>query len=351
MDLLRLAGVPGVGKSTVAWAIAQQLAADGVRLGYVDIDQLGMCYPGPDGDTDRWQLKETALALIAARFAVAGAERLIVSGVADPAEALSGNGHPTVALWLDADEATRRERLAPRGWTSAQLENALAVGSRETRDAYASWARIPTDGHSVEETAATVLARWGAGVAEAAPARTVEAASGRVIWLTGPRCAGASMVGWEIASARWEKGERTGFIDAAQLGFRWNIDHEVGAGNVAALHRLFSGAGARTTIVAAPFEIAPSDVRAAFPGADVLFVRLHADASTTRDRVRRRVGGDGPRVIGDDLIGASREVVEGVVATAMRQRQEPLREGEVLVETTGSTVAEVAALIVAHLAG
>jgi adenylylsulfate kinase-like enzyme len=349
MDVLRLAGVPGVGKSTVAWVIAQQLAEDGVRLGYVDIDQLGMCYPAPDGDPDRWRLKETALARIAARFAAAGAERLIVSGVADPAAAPPGNGHPTVALWLDASEATRRERLAPRGWTSEQLDDVLAVSAEEARDAHSLWTRVDTDGASVEETARTVLARWKDGPAEAAPARADEAAAGRVIWLTGPRCAGASMVGWEIASARWAKGERTGFIDVAQLGFRWNIDQEIGARNAVELHRLFVGAGAGTTIAVAPIEIAPETVRAALPRADVRFVRLDADESAIRDRARRRVGGDGPRVIGDELIGAASDVVEGVVATAMRQRETPLREGEVLVETTGATTAEVAARIEAHL--
>lgn len=349
MDVLRLAGVPGVGKSTVAWTIAQQLAADGVRLGYVDIDQLGMCYPAPDGDPDRWHLKETALASVAARFAAAGAERLVVSGVADPGAAPPGNGHPTVALWLDADEATRRERLAPRGWSREQVDDVLAASAEEQRTAHAAWSRVDTDGSSVEETARAVLARWGGGVAQAAPARADGHAPARVIWITGPRCAGASMVGWEIASARWAMGERTGFIDAAQLGFQWNVEEEIGVGNAADLLRLFARAAARTTVVAAPFEIAPEAVRAALPRADVRFVRLDVDASSVRDRALRRVRGEGPRVIGDDLLGAPPAAIEAVIDTAIRQLGTPTRAGEVLVDTKDSTVAEVAARVVAHL--
>jgi adenylylsulfate kinase-like enzyme len=42
-----LYGPSGVGKTTTAWALYEQLAREGVRTGYVDIDQLGMCYAPP----------------------------------------------------------------------------------------------------------------------------------------------------------------------------------------------------------------------------------------------------------------------------------------------------------------
>lgn len=47
-----------MGKSTLAWMLAQADAAAGAPVAFVDIDQLGMCYPAPIGDADRWQLKE-----------------------------------------------------------------------------------------------------------------------------------------------------------------------------------------------------------------------------------------------------------------------------------------------------
>lgn len=47
MRILRLAGGPGVGKSTVAWEVARRLGDEGTPTGYVDIDQLGSAIPHP----------------------------------------------------------------------------------------------------------------------------------------------------------------------------------------------------------------------------------------------------------------------------------------------------------------
>jgi adenylylsulfate kinase-like enzyme len=43
--LLWLIGPSGVGKSSVGWAIFTQLHRSGIKTGYVDLDQLGLCYP------------------------------------------------------------------------------------------------------------------------------------------------------------------------------------------------------------------------------------------------------------------------------------------------------------------
>jgi len=43
-------GASGAGKSVAAWALFEALAAEGVRVGYVDIDQLGMLYPAAGDD-------------------------------------------------------------------------------------------------------------------------------------------------------------------------------------------------------------------------------------------------------------------------------------------------------------
>lgn len=352
MDVLRLAGVPGVGKSTVAWALARRLEASGVRVGYIDIDQLGMCYPAPAVDPDRWALKETALRQLAAQFHNAGVKRLSVSGVADPAAPPPSNGYPTVSLWLCADEKTRRQRLAPRGWAEEQVDAVLSVGTKEAMAAHRSWVRLGTDGHTLEETVGAALARWNPdSAAESAPVTPLAEAgtTGRVVWITGPRCAGASSVGWEIARARWGAGQRTGFVDVAQLGFAWNTGSTVGVRNAAVLQRLFAAAGARTLIAVAPFEVAPADVQAAFPLADVWFFRLDADDDTRRDRALRRVAGSGPSLAGDDVIGATPRAIDDVVAVGAHQRHSPLREGERLIESTALSTAQVAADITARL--
>ena len=45
IPVLWLCGPPGAGKSTVGWAIYSQLVQSGLQTAYVDIDQLGICYP------------------------------------------------------------------------------------------------------------------------------------------------------------------------------------------------------------------------------------------------------------------------------------------------------------------
>ncbi len=44
-SVLWLYGPAGVGKTTVGWEIFSRLTRTGVAAAFVDIDQLGMCYP------------------------------------------------------------------------------------------------------------------------------------------------------------------------------------------------------------------------------------------------------------------------------------------------------------------
>ncbi|MDF2508360.1 MAG: hypothetical protein K0Q52_2219 [Microbacterium sp.] len=343
MDVLRLAGAPGVGKSTVAWAIAERLVADGVPTGYLDIDQLGMCYPAPPDDPDRWRLKEIALARLIVRFRDVGVERLVVSGVADPAQPPPVNGHPTSSLWLDADEETRRRRLSPRRWEPAQVDAALAAGTEEARAAHPAWERLDTAHSTVDDTVQAMIVRPAARAEVASDVVFPEKhATGSVIWITGPRCAGASQVGWELARTHWAAGERTGFVDVAQLRFAWNAGSVNGAAAAAALQAVFAEVGAKRLIVVAPFEVAPEDVRAAFPRASVRFFRLDADDRTRRDHaVRRAEGADGAVLAGDDLIGADVDTIERIVALGARQRTSSLRTGEILIDTPTSALTQV----------
>lgn len=347
MEVLRLAGAPGVGKSTVAWAIAQRLADAGVPTGYLDIDQLGMCYPAPPDDPDRWALKETALARLAVRFRDAGVERLVVSGVADPTQPPPASGLPTSSLWLDADEETRRRRLTPRRWEREQVDAALAAGTEEASASHPAWERLDTAHSTIDETVRAVIARPAVAAEGASDVVLPEKhATGRVIWITGPRCAGASRVGWELARRQWAAGERTGFLDVAQLSFAWNADPVNGAAAAALLQAVFAEVGAKTLIAVAPFEVPPTDVRAAFPRASVRFFRLDADDRTRRDHaVRRAEGVDGAVLAGDDLIGAGADVVERIVAIGARQRASSSRPGETLIDSPASSLTQVVARV------
>lgn len=82
---LWLCGPPGVGKSTVGWEIFSQLTRAGIEVGYIDIDQLGMCLPEAASDPGRYRMKAQNLGSVVANFRAAGARCVVVSGVADAA--------------------------------------------------------------------------------------------------------------------------------------------------------------------------------------------------------------------------------------------------------------------------
>jgi len=60
-SVLWLCGPPGAGKSAVGWALYDGLARSGARAGFVDMDQLGMCFPAPPDDPEEREVKLTVL--------------------------------------------------------------------------------------------------------------------------------------------------------------------------------------------------------------------------------------------------------------------------------------------------
>lgn len=363
MELLRLAGSPGVGKSAVGWTLVKRLADRGEPVAYVDIDQLGMCYPPPEGDPYRGALKERALARIARCYRQAGVARLVVSGVASPdlppPEAPEAS---VTSLWLDAAAEVRCVRLGPRGWDAARTNEVVEVGTEEAARLEGSWKRLSTDGLTVAETVDAVLTRWTFGAASLvspstpadAPAAGVasnrSAGKGcrvRVLWLTGPRCVGASTVGWLVAADAWRVGRRTGFIDIAQLSFTRNLTVPVGLTNGVALREVFAAAGTERFVIVAPLEIQPSDVRAAFPGAVLSVVRLDATDDELYHRALARTRGEGPMVAGDDLLGSSAADAEAVIAAAAARQRFEVRPGEIIIDTSDTDAATSLKLVTA----
>ena len=73
IPVLWVTGPPGVGKTAVAWEIYGRITRAGAAPAYVDVDQLGMCYPPTASDPDRHRLKARNVASLRASFAEAGA--------------------------------------------------------------------------------------------------------------------------------------------------------------------------------------------------------------------------------------------------------------------------------------
>jgi hypothetical protein len=126
--VLWLHGPPGVGKSTVAWQLFTSLA---LPTGYVDIDQLGMCYgpptahewaPDPLDDPGRYRLKENNLHAVIENYQRAGARGLIVSGIVDPVRGVPGF---VTACRLRCEPDELRRRLAERGRPNERVEEIL----------------------------------------------------------------------------------------------------------------------------------------------------------------------------------------------------------------------------------
>ena len=79
-------GTVGVGKTTVAAGVANQLATTGDPVAFVDIDALGALSPRPPDDPFNTRLVAKNLEAITKNFSTAGARTLVVAGVIETAE-------------------------------------------------------------------------------------------------------------------------------------------------------------------------------------------------------------------------------------------------------------------------
>lgn len=76
-DVVVISGAGGVGKSTVAFEMSQQLQAEGVDQALVDTDELDRIFPVP---RDVPRIAEQNLRAVWEAFAEEGVRRLILTG-------------------------------------------------------------------------------------------------------------------------------------------------------------------------------------------------------------------------------------------------------------------------------
>jgi adenylylsulfate kinase-like enzyme len=367
MRVVWLYGPPGVGKSTVAWQLYGDMTARGARCGYVDIDQLGMCYPAGEDDADRHRLKTTVLAAVLPNYAAAGVQALVVSGVLDPA--LAGRtleelvAAEVTFCRLVADEKELRRRLDQRG--GGESWDSVSRADQELDAAEPLGPTVVTDGLDPSQVAAAVRMRAGilaatptdlaagpsGGTAATSPASTVP---GTVIWLCGSTGVGKSTVGWRAFTMLLQAGRTAAFLDLRQLAFvagEAETCHRLASANVAAAWDRFGAAGATHLVLSGGVGTRQHVqlYRDALPATAMTLHRLWARREDLTRRIRARGRGEGVRLAGDELLGQPDDVLDAIAGQAWR-RQERLDAADVadaVLDSTGVDPVDLAGRVLA----
>jgi adenylylsulfate kinase-like enzyme len=365
-------GPPGVGKSTIGWALFDQFTASGLSTAYVDVDQVGMCYPPQDSDPDRHHVKARNVGRVLKNFRAAGARRSVVSGVLEPRaltvylDQLRGVDVTFCRLTVGLEEL-RRRNLERGGRNREDLSQAV----REAVDLDHSDFGHPvinTHDMTVQEATRRAAALLGPEAetsladvgrvdirSSALDGYGPAMAAGRVIFICGPTGVGKSAVAWELFARLRAAGRTAGFVDLEQIGFISpghpdDLNHlPLKSVNLAGLWDTFATAGAGHLVVNGSIgsEYEVRTYRAVLPHADVTICRLTADEPSLRQRVFERRLGQGPRLAGDNLTGQADDKLHAVVheAANMDQLLNAAGVGDVLVDTTGASIDEAAAAI------
>lgn len=371
IPVLWLCGPPGVGKSTVGWEIFAQLTEAGIEAGYVDIDQLGMCYPEPVSDPGRHRMKAQNLGAVVANYRAAGARCVVVSGVVDPGRGLHAGLVPGAAftvcrLRVGRDEL--KQRFLGRGGQAGLLEEVLSeAGAMDASDL--ADVCVDTSGLPVAEATRLVRERLAGWPILTGPSRPDEAgpdegpataAGGPILMLCGPAGVGKSAVGFEVYLRRLRAGSAAAYIDLDQIGFCCPApagdpgNHRVKARNLAAVWQTYRAAGAQCLIAVGPVEndAAAKAYGAALPRAAITLCRLHAGAGElTRRIMLRGQGGSWPQP-GDPLAGQPTAYLRRVAASAAADAEalEHAVIGALRIDTDRLSVAEAADVIAARTA-
>jgi adenylylsulfate kinase-like enzyme len=369
LPVLWVCGPCGVGKTTVGWEIFSQLNSVGVRVGYIDIDQLGMCYPTPAEDPHNHRAKVANVAAAVATFRSAGARCVVVSGTVDVDQARTYADQIPGALTfcrlsLDCDDL--RTRLAERGWDGGMLEEAMQEAETLDRSAFADVC-VDTSGMSVPDVARRVREQVGGwpmpseqevavgNTAEVSAPNADAAAPGPVLWLCGATGVGKSTIGFQIFQQVMRAGVAAAYVDLEQVGFLRPAppddpdNHRVKVRNLSAIWQTFRASGARCLIVVGSVDDrdAVEMYCNSLPEGTLTMVRLHAGPDQLAERIMLRAQGDGWRAPGDPLKGQPIAILNRIAAKAAANADglERAEIGDLRIDTDGRTIEEVTQLV------
>jgi adenylylsulfate kinase-like enzyme len=357
IPVLWLCGPPGVGKTSVAWRLRARLRGSGVAAAYVDIDQLGMCYPERKADRGRYRLKARNLVSVVANFAAHGATCVVVSGVVDPAFRVAVPGAAVTLCRLRADHAELVRRFMGRFEDEDAVLGVLADADEMDASTVADVC-VDTTGMTVGEAVAAVVAAtrgWHTPTGPPPPLSAFAPADGPVLWVSGVPGIGTSMVGYTIYQRMLVSGRTVGYLDLRQVGFGAHdgVDHRLRAANVAAVWRAYRDAGADGLVIVG--EIGADDAGVlytrALPAATLTVCRLHANPAELAARILRRGERSSWQQPGDPLLGQPVERLRQAAARAVAD-SEALERADigVRVDSSGRDVAETADAVLAACA-
>ena len=197
--MLWLCGPPGVGKTVVAWEIHRRIPDSA----YVDIDQLGMCYPATDSDPHQHVLKARNLDAVVAGYREAGASCVVVSGVVDARTGPPASPALTVVR-LRADPGELRRRFGRREGSPEQVAEVLREADALDASGFAALC-VDTTGVAVAAVADEVLKATG------------WPRSPEVLWLCGVTGVGKSAVGFAVYQRLLSGGSTAAYVDLDQI--------------------------------------------------------------------------------------------------------------------------------------
>lgn len=165
--VLMISGPVGVGKTSVAHEMFDQLSERDIPHAVIDIDALGISWPFGDGDPYNNQMAMRNLAAVWSNFAAAGATHAVLPRVIESEADLAPYreaipGADIQVCRLVATQETLRERITTRETGSSQealLHRAIHLAeSLETSPADFT---IPTDGRTLPAIAKEALTNAG----------------------------------------------------------------------------------------------------------------------------------------------------------------------------------------------